>query len=73
METLLQRNRLSFIAIAVVAAYVAIAMTTRFVVLGILPVMLSVRAFRRGEMLAPLALAGAAVAVVVAIVTLSHH
>jgi len=73
MESLLQRNRLTFTAIAVVAVYVLIAMTTRVVMLGIFPVLLSVRAFRRGEQLAPLALVAALLAVVIAVASLSHN
>lgn len=73
METLLRRNRLTFTAIAVVAVYVVIAATTRVVLLGIFPLLLSYRAFRRGETLAPLALICAIVAVVIAVSALSHH
>jgi hypothetical protein len=73
MESLLQRNRLTFTAIAVVAVYVLIAMTTRVAMLGIFPVLLSIRAFRRGEQLAPLALGAALLAVAIAVAGLSHH
>lgn len=73
METLLRRNRLTLTAIAVVAVYVVIAATTRVVLLGIFPLLLSYRAFRRGETLAPIALICAIVAVVIAVSALSHH
>lgn len=71
--TIFHRNRLSMTALAVVAAYVVIATTTRFVVLGIFPVMLSIRAFQRKERLAPLAAVAAAGAVVLAVSVLAHH
>lgn len=73
METLLQRNRLTFTTLAVVAVYVVIAATTHIVMLGILPVLLSFRAMRRREMLAPFALVGALAAVLIAISALSNH
>jgi hypothetical protein len=73
MDTLLQRNRLTFAAIAVVAVYVVIAATTRVVLLGIFPLLLSFRAFGRREALAPVALVCAVVALVIALATLSHH
>jgi len=66
-------NSTSFTAIAVVALYLVIAASTGIVLLGVLPVMLSVRAFQRGEKLAPVALAGAAIAVLVALSGLAHH
>ena len=73
MDTVLQRNRLTLTAIAVVAVYVLIAATTRVVVLGIFPLLLSFRAFQRREALAPVALIAAIVAVVIALSALSHH
>jgi hypothetical protein len=73
MQSLLRSNRTTFTAIAVVAAYILVAVTTRVVLLGIFPVLLSVRALRRGEKLAPLALVAALVAVLIAISALSHH
>jgi len=72
MESVLQRNRLTVTAVAIVAAYILIALTTRFVLLGILPLMLSYRAFRRGEVLAPLALVAAVAAVVVSVSAIHH-
>jgi hypothetical protein len=72
MENLVQRNRLTLTAIAVVAVYVLLAATTRVVLLGIFPLLLSYRAFRRGETLAPIALICAIIAVVIAVATLSH-
>jgi hypothetical protein len=69
----LQRNRTALTTLAVVAAYVVLALTTRVVLLGIFPVVLSMRAFRRGEQLAPLAIIAAVGAVIFSLAFLSHH
>ncbi|MDP9219178.1 MAG: hypothetical protein M3P23_01400 [Actinomycetota bacterium] len=65
-----KRNSLSLTAIAVVAAYIVLALTTRVVLLGIFPVLLSVRATKRKESLAPLAVGAAVVAIGVAFLAL---
>jgi hypothetical protein len=65
-----QRNRHSLTAIGVVALYVLLAVTTHFVLIGIVPIMLSVRAVKAKETLAPAAVVAAVVAVVVAIAAL---
>jgi hypothetical protein len=65
-----QRNRQSLTAIGVVALYVLIATTTHFVFIGILPVLMSVRAIKAKETLAPAAVAAAVVAVLVAFAAL---
>lgn len=69
--TFAQRNRHSLTAIGVVALYVLLAMTTHFVLIGIVPVMLSIRAIKAKETLAPAAVAAALIAVVVAFTALS--
>ena len=66
-----QRNRHSLTAIGVVALYVLLAATTHFVLIGIVPVMLSVRAIKAKETLAPAAVAAAVIAVVVAFAALA--
>jgi hypothetical protein len=66
-KSLVQQNPTSFTALGVVAGYLVLAFTTGIVLFGIFPVLLSVRAFNRGEKLAPLAAIGAAVAVLVAV------
>ena len=66
-----QRNRHSLTAIGVVALYVLLAMTTHFVLIGIVPVMLSIRAIKAKETLAPAAVAAAVIAVVVAFTALA--
>jgi hypothetical protein len=66
-----KQNSLSFTVMGVVALYILLAMSTHIVVLGILPVVLSVRAVRRREPLAPVAVIAAIVAVGVAFAALS--
>jgi hypothetical protein len=68
-----QRNSLSLSALGVVAVYIALAVVTHFVLIGVVPVLLAVRAVQRRETLAPLAIVAAAAAVVVAFTVLSHH
>jgi hypothetical protein len=65
-----KQNSLSLTAIGVVALYIVIAMSTRIVVFGIFPVMLSVRAISRRESLAPVAVIAAIIAVGVAFMAL---
>ncbi|HEY5200319.1 MAG TPA: DUF2510 domain-containing protein [Acidothermaceae bacterium] len=65
------RNRHSLTAIGVVVLYVLLAMTTHFVLIGIVPVMLSIRAIKAKETLAPAAVAAAVIAVVVAFAALA--
>ena len=68
--TFAKRNRHSLTAIGVVTLYVLLAMTTHFVLIGIVPVMLSIRALKAKEALAPAAVLAAVVAVVVAFAAL---
>jgi len=70
---LLDRNRLSLIALGVSVLYIVIASTSRVVLLGIFPILLSLRAWRRHETLAPLAMVSAIGAFVIAIEVLSRH
>jgi hypothetical protein len=65
-------NSFSWTAIGFAVVYVALAVTTGFVLLGIVPIMSSVRAVQRKEKLAPLAVAAAIVAVGSAIYILAH-
>lgn len=67
------RNRLSCIAIVVAAIYIGIAMATRFVFFGIVPLLMSMRAARAREQLAPLAIAAAVLTIVIAVATLTSH
>jgi hypothetical protein len=66
-------NSFSLTAIGFSAAYLVLAFTTGFVLLGIVPVMSSIRAFQRGEKLAPFAALAAAVTVVTAVFFLTGH
>jgi hypothetical protein len=50
-----------------------LALTTNFVLLGIVPVLSSFRAFQRGEKLAPLAAVAAAVTVCTAVYFIGFH
>jgi hypothetical protein len=65
-----KRNSLSLTAIGVVVLYVLLAVTTHFVLIGILPVLMSVRAIKAKETLAPAAVAAAIIAVLVAFAAL---
>ncbi|HEX6395062.1 MAG TPA: DUF2510 domain-containing protein [Acidimicrobiales bacterium] len=69
--TFAQQNKFSLITGAIVAAYVVIAMTTRIVFIGILPVLMSVRAVRRREPLGPVAVGAAILAVIIAFAALA--
>jgi hypothetical protein len=66
-------NSFSWTAIGFAAAYVVLALTTGFVLLGIVPVMSSVRAYQRRERLAPAAMVAAAVTVATAVYFLTGH
>jgi hypothetical protein len=71
--TFSQRNRDSFLAIGIGALYMVIAVATHFVLLGIVPLMASVRAMQRREALAPLAVVVAIAVIVVSLTVLTHH
>jgi hypothetical protein len=68
-----QRNQYAFITMGIVALYVLVAWKAHVYILGILPVMMSIRSKSRGEPLAVVAFVAAAVAVVVAIAGFTHH
>jgi hypothetical protein len=68
-----QGNRLALITFAVVALYVVIALETRFVVFGFLPLALSLRSKRQGEPLAPLAIGAAVLSIVIAVAVIFGH
>jgi hypothetical protein len=65
-----KQNSYSLIAMGVAALYILIAMTSHIVIMGVIPVMLSIRAFKSRERLAPVALIAAIIAVVVAFAAL---
>jgi hypothetical protein len=66
-------NRLALITIGVVALYIVIAVETRFVIFGFLPLALSLRSKRAGEPLAPVAIGAAMVSVALAAVLIFGH
>lgn len=72
-QSLIERNSTSFTTMGVVAGYVLLAAATGIVLFGIVPVMLAIRAFNRGEQLAPLAMLSAAAAVLLALSVLTPH
>lgn len=59
-------NRFALITFGVVALYIVIAMETRVVIFGFLPLMFSLRSRRQREPLAPLAIGAAVLAIAVA-------
>jgi len=61
-------NRYALITIAVVVLYIVIAVETRFVVFGFLPLGLSLRSKRAGEPLAPFAIGAACLSIAIAAV-----
>jgi hypothetical protein len=65
-----KQNTHSLTAMGVAAAYILIAMSAHIVFIGIIPIMLSVRAFNSRERLAPFALIAAIIAVVLAFAAL---
>ena len=66
-------NRYAFITFAIVALYLVIAFTSHIVVIGILPLGMSLRSKAANEPLAPIAIGAAVVAIVVAVLTLTGH
>lgn len=67
------RNSNSLITLVVGAIYVAIALSTHFFLIGIVPLLSAMRAMQRRETLAPLAIIAAIVVIVVAVVSLQGH
>jgi hypothetical protein len=60
-------------AMIVTAIYLLIALTTPFGLLGIVPLLASIRSAQAGEKLAPYAIGAAALAFVVGMLKLTHH
>ncbi len=71
-QTLWQQNKLSGITMIVSVIYVLLAVEARIALLGIFPVLMTVRAFNRKERLAPLAAVFAAIAIIISLVHLAH-
>jgi hypothetical protein len=68
-----QRNRYAFITLGIVALYVLVAWKAHVYVLGVLPVVMSVRSKSRNEPLAVVAIIAAAVALLVAVLGFTHR
>ncbi len=66
-------NHYAFLTLGVVALYIVLAVSTGIVLLGVFPVLMSLRSKQAGEPLAPLAILAAVIAVIVAVATLSGH
>ena len=66
-------NQYAFITLGIVAVYALIAWKAHIYVLGVLPVMMSMRSKSRNEPLAVVAIIAAAVAVLVAVIGFAHH
>jgi len=66
-------NRYAFITFGIVALYIVLAIATHFVLIGILPLGMSLRSRAAREPLAPVAIAAAVISIVIAIATLTHH
>jgi hypothetical protein len=71
--TFFHRNSLSFTALGVAAVYVALAAITHFALIGIVPLLMAIRALRRRETLAPLALLAAIGTIIVSFSVLTSR
>lgn len=65
-------NQKAFLTFAIVAVYIFIAVTAHVYILGVLPVVMSVRSKGNNEPLARYAIIAAAIAVVVGVLGLTH-
>ena len=72
-KSVFDRNPTSFGAMAVILVYIFIAATLHFALLGIVPFFMAIRAFRRGEQLAPVAMAAVVFGILVAFAAAAHH
>lgn len=70
-RSFISKNSRSFVTFVVVAIYILIAVLTHVVVIGILPVLQSIRAVQRREPLAALAVIAAVISVLLAFSLLS--
>jgi hypothetical protein len=71
--TIWQENRNATYALIVTAIYVVIAVTTPFGLIGIVPILASVRSAQAGEKLAPFAIGAAVLAFIVGMLKFTHH
>lgn len=68
-----ERNKLAFITVGIVVVYAILALKAHVYILGILPVMMSIRSKSQNEPFAPLAIIAAAAAVLIAVLGLTGH
>jgi hypothetical protein len=66
--TFARRNQASLTAVAVGLLYVLVDVTAHFFLIGLVPILLAVRAVRQREQLAPLAVVVAVVVIVLALI-----
>jgi hypothetical protein len=66
------RNQVSAIAVIFCVVYLGLAFSTHFVILGIAPLLMTIRAFRRREPLAALALVLTIITLGVSLTALAH-
>jgi hypothetical protein len=66
-------NKYAFITFAVVAVYLVVALESRVVLFGVLPLGFSLRSKRAAEPLAPIAIAAAVVGILIAAIKLFAH
>lgn len=69
--SLWHRNQMSFITVIIGVVYLFLAFEAHLVFIGILPILMTIRAFNRKEKLAPVAALVAAAAIVIGIVALA--
>jgi hypothetical protein len=72
-QSIRQRNQYALITLGIVAVYLVLAVKTGIVMLGVWPILTSVASWQRKEPLAGLAICGAVVAMLIAIVALTGH
>lgn len=71
-STVIGRNRYTAMTVGVAIGYLALAVWAHIAILGIVPILMSVRAFKARERLAPLSAVAAGIAVIVGIALLAR-
>jgi Protein of unknown function (DUF2510) len=72
-KSIWQSSRHATFAMAVTAVYLVIALTTPFGLIGIVPIVASIRSAQAGEKLAPFAVGAAVIAFIVGMVKFTHQ
>jgi Protein of unknown function (DUF2510) len=68
-----RRNQRSLTAAGVATVYIVVAVAFHLVFFGILPLILSIRAWQARETLAPVAIALTVIAILIGVIGLAHH